>query len=247
MAATQIKAVLFDLGETLLNFGKVDVAALFKRAGELSWNFLKQNDQPVENLKPYLFKNLLLIRLRILLSSITGNDFDSLALLKSHGIKKGYKLTDEQWQQVNHLWYQPLREKCHLEPGVKEALNKLRQANLKLGIISNTFVSAVSLDKHLEEEGLIEFFEHRIYSYQYGFRKPDKRLFLAGAEMVDTKPENIIYVGDRIDKDVKGAANAGLRPVMKRAFTNKGKKSLNGVPVIEKISELPALIRKING
>ena len=40
MAVTQIKAVLFDLGETLLNFGKVDVAALFKQAGKLSWNGL---------------------------------------------------------------------------------------------------------------------------------------------------------------------------------------------------------------
>ncbi len=247
MAATQIKAVLFDLGETLLNFGKVDTVALFKQSGKLSWNYLKQNDQPIENLKPYLLKNLLLIRLRIFLSNITGNDFDSLATLKSHGIKKGYKLTDEQWQQVNHLWYQPLREKCHLEPDIRETLNELRQTNLKLGIISNTFVSAVSLDKHLEEEGLIEFFEHRIYSYQYSFRKPDKRIFLAGAKMVDTRPENIIYVGDRIDKDIKGAAKAGLRPVMKRAFTNEGKKSLNGVPVIEKISELPALIKKING
>lgn len=247
MAATQIKAVLFDLGETLLNFGKVDTVALFKQAGKLSWNYLKQNDQSIENLKPYLLKNLLLIRLRIFLSNITGNDFDSLAILKSHGIKKGYKLTDEQWQQINHLWYQPLREKCHLEPDIKETLNELRHANLKLGIISNTFVSAVSLDKHLEEEGLIEFFEHRIYSYQYSFRKPDKRMFLAGADMVDTRPENIFYVGDRIDKDIKGAANAGLRPVMKRAFTNEGKKSLSGVPVIEKISELPALIKEING
>jgi len=247
LAATQIKAVLFDLGETLLNFGKVDTTALFKKAGKLSWNYLKQSDQPVGNLKPYLWKNLLLIYLRIFLSNITRNDFDSLAVLKDHGIKKGYKLTDEQWQQVNHLWYQPLREKCCLEPGIKEALNELSRANLKLGIISNTFVSAVSLDKHLKEEGLIEFFEHRIYSYQYNFRKPDKRIFLAGAKMVDTRPENIVYVGDRIDKDIKGAANAGLRPVMKKAYTNESKKSLNGVPVIEKISELPALIKKING
>jgi putative hydrolase of the HAD superfamily len=243
----QIKAVLFDLGETLLNFGKVDTIALFKQAGKLSWNYLKQNNQSVGNLKPYLLKNMLLIRLRIFLSNITGNDFDSLAVLKNHGTRKGYKLTDEQWQQVNHFWYQPLRGKCHLESDIKETLNELRQANLKLGIISNTFVNAVSLDKHLEEEGLIEFFEHRIYSYQYSFRKPDKRIFLAGAEMIGAKPETIIYVGDRIDKDIKGAANAGLKPVMKKAFTNEGKKSLNGVPVIEKISELPALIKKING
>lgn len=246
MTERKIKAVLFDLGDTLLNFGRVDTAALFKEAGKLSYDYLKLNGQHVGNFKSYLWSNLLRLHFKRLLSNITENDFDSFEAIKGYGIKRGYKLTDEQWKEVNWLWYEPLYKKASTEPDIIDTMNKLTQAGLKLGIISNTFVHACSLDKHLAMEGLLDFFEIRMYSYQFAFRKPDSRIFLEAARRLDEKPENIIYVGDRLDKDVKGALNARMLPVLKRAFTNDGKKNPEDTIKIEKISELTALIADIN-
>ena len=246
MTACKIKAVLFDLGETLLNFGRVNTTALFKEAGTVSYNYLKQYGQPVGNFKSYLWANLLRLHFRRLLANITGNDFDSFEAIKNHGIKMGYELTDRQWEHVSWLWYEPLYHKASTEPDITDTLNKLTQAGLKLGIISNTFVNACSLDKHLAKEGLLDFFEIRLYSYQFTFRKPDRRIFLEAARQLDEHPENIIYVGDRLDKDIRGALKAGMRPVLKKAFTNNGKKTPRGTISVEKISELPGLIANIN-
>ena len=246
MAANKIKAVLFDLGETLLNFGKVDTTALFAKAGRISYDYLKDRSQPVPSFKSYLWRNLFAIKLHAIVSGITGNDFDSLPALKKYGKRKGFNLTDQQWQDINWSWYKPLRDVATTEPDLPETLSALQDMGLKLGILSNTFINESSLDRHLEEEGIKNFFPLRIYSYQYRFRKPDKRIFLAAADQIGVAPENILFIGDRIDNDVKGALKAGMRPILKTAYTNKGKIPPDGTPIIDHISQLPAIINETN-
>ena len=107
-------------------------------------------------------------------------------------------------------------------------------------------VHGSSLDRHLEQEGLLGYFNQRIYSCDFDCRKPDRRIFISAAERIDVKPENIMFVGDRIDADIKGSMAVGMRPVMKTAYTNKRKKAVDGVPIISLVSELPALVEKAN-
>lgn len=246
MANKQIKAVIFDLGDTLLNFGKVDTGSLFLKAGRVSYDYLKSAGQPVCGFQRYLWGNLLGIRVQSFFSSIFGNDFDSLEVLKTYGRRKKYTLTDQQWEDVNRCWYQPLKELTTVESDIIETLTKLRDAGLKLGILSNTFVNACSLDRHLEELAILEFFPMRIYSYQYNFRKPSLKIFRVAVECIETPPENILFVGDRINKDVNGALEAGMKPVLITAYTNAGKKRPEGTIEIEKISKLPEIIKNIN-
>ena len=58
--------------------------------------------------------------------------------------------------------------------------------------------------------------------------------------------QNIMFVGDRIDKDINGALKCGMYPVLKTAYTNSGKETPRGAWKINLLSELPALIDKIN-
>ena len=97
----------------------------------------------------------------------------------------------------------------------------------------------------MAEAGFLECLTPRLYTYQYSWRKPDSRIFHAAAESIDVACENIIYVGDRIDNDVEGASKVGMLPIMKTAYTNKGKTAPAGTHVIDKISELPKLIAGI--
>lgn len=244
MTQRTIKAILFDLGETILNFGRLDTRSLFAEAAGLTYNFLKQLSQPVGSFHFYLWRNLIGLRMHHLISTITGNDFDSLTLLKKNGQKKGFNLTDQQWEQLNWLWYQPLSTKASIEPDIVQTLTKLTNDGIKLGIVSNTFVHAGSLDRHLTQYGLLKFFKIRIYSYQLHCRKPHKEIFLAAAEQIGESPRDIIFVGDRINKDIKGAINAGMIPVLKTAHTNTGKKIPPGVETINTIAELPELVKK---
>jgi putative hydrolase of the HAD superfamily len=243
----QIKAVFFDLGETLVNFGKVDTGRIFKEAARLSYGFLRQLKQKVDSFGYYFLRNLISIRVHYLFSNITGRDFDSLALLKKIGRKWRLQLNEQQWQYLAWLWYEPLGKIATVETNIIETLEKLKNAGLKLGIVSNTFVHGSSLDKHLAQLGMLEYFPIRLYSYNYSFRKPDPRIFETAADLAGEEPKKTMFVGDRLDNDIKGALKAQMHPVLKSAYTNNGKKVPKGVLKINSLSELPEVIEKING
>ena len=247
MPDKKVKAILFDLGETLVSFGKVDTTRLFFQGARLSYDFLKNCGQSVGSFKYYCWRNLISLYIRRLFSKLTGNDFNSLALLRWVGTKKGIKLDKQQWRHFAWLWYEPLSKIGRAEPNIKETLTSLKQQGLKLGIVSNTFVTAGSLEKHLEQLGILDFFPVRLYSYEFDFRKPDARIFEVAAQRIGEVPENIMFVGDRLDIDIKPAAKAGMRAVLKKAYTNTGKKVPAGVWEINQLSELPGLVEKING
>lgn len=243
----KIQAVLFDLGDTLIDFGPLRQFDLFEKASRQSYEFLKSQGQPVGGFAWYRFWNANAIRLRVLLSTITGNDFDSLTALQHYGRRKGFTLTEAQWQELNWRWYQPLAEQARIEADLVETLRTLKAMDLKLGIVSNTFINGSSLDRHLEQVGLLEFFEMRLYSYELPCRKPDRRIFDEAVRRIGVEAGRILFVGDRIDKDVIGSRQAGMIPVLKRAYTNNGKAVSAGTAVIERLAELPELVRSFNG
>ena len=246
MSERRVKAVLFDLGETLLNFGRVNMGRLFRQGARLSYEFLISCGQPAGSFGCYCWRNLMSLRCHWWLSNITGRDFDALALLRRIGTKRGIKLDEQQWQHLSWLWYEPLSKVGRVEPKTKETLTALKKLGLKLGIVSNTFIAASSLDKHLEQLGILDFFEVRLYSYQFNFRKPDARIFEVAAKRIGETLENILFVGDRIDKDVKATAKTGMQTILKEAYTNTGKKVPKGTRKISRLSELPGLIETIN-
>jgi len=227
----RIKGVLFDLGQTVLEFDGVDAPALFRRAAANSYDYLRQLNQPAGGFLSYKLRNLLAIRLKVLISALTGRDWDSLAALKRGGRKKGIDLTEEQWRQLNWKWYEPLMSVASVERDLIGTLRLLRDKDLKLG--------------HLEMEGLLEFFDVRVYSCSYRFRKPDRRIFIEAARQMDIPCENIVFVGDRVDNDVKGALRAGMIPVLKTTAGNKRKALPTGTARIDKLSALPQLIERL--
>jgi putative hydrolase of the HAD superfamily len=246
MAEKKVKAILFDLGETLINFGKIDTAAFFKESARCSYNFLRQTGQPVCGFQRYYLRNIFAIRVMYVWSYLHGRDFDSLGLLRTIGIKRGYKLSEQQWQQFAWCWYEPLSKIATTEPDIRQTLSKLRDAGLKLGIVSNTFVTGSSLDRHLKEFGIFEFFPLRIYSHETPWRKPNVKIFNEAARQLGLEPQEIIFVGDRFDNDIKGALKAGMIPVLKAAYTNKNKPTPTGVYKIDLLSDLPLVVQKIN-
>ena len=186
------------------------------------------------------------LHIRHWLSNITKNDFNSLVLLRGIGTKKGIRLDRQQWRHFAWLWYEPLSKLGKAEPNITETLTRLKKMGLKLGIVSNTFINGSSLEKHLEQLGILNFFATKLYSYEFNFRKPNVQIFKAAAERISETLESILFVGDHIDNDIRPALKAGMGAVLKAAYTNAGKKLPKGVWKINQLSELPGLIEKIN-
>jgi putative hydrolase of the HAD superfamily len=243
----RIRAVLFDLGGTLITFHhKANSYWLFRAAARRSYVFLKRTGQPVGNFAFYFWRNFTSLRLRYVLARLAGKDFDSLALFKKVGAKRGVRLTDGQWEQFAWLWYEPLKKAATVEPDIVRTLSNLRDAGLKLGLVSNTFVNALSLDKHLAEIGILDLLPVRVYSYNLPFRKPDPRIFQSAVGRAGCECAEAVFVGDEINTDIKGALAAGMHAVLKATSDNTRQKLPAGVFRITSLTELPALIEKID-
>ncbi|MEV7420224.1 HAD family hydrolase [Streptomyces sp. NPDC089919] len=99
-----------------------------------------------------------------------------------------------------------------LYPDVRPALAALRAAGLWLAIAGNQTVRAGGLLRELfsADVDLIGT------SDDWGAAKPDPAFFERVAEVVPFAPDEILYVGDRIDNDLRPGAAAGMHTALIR-------------------------------
>lgn len=103
------------------------------------------------------------------------------------------------------------RSAWHLYPDVEPALVMLREAGIRLAIISNWLWEAPEL---FHDVGLARHFEQLIVSARIGYDKPHPEIFRHALELMDVSPERAIHVGDSYQADVLGARAAGIIPVL---------------------------------
>lgn len=247
MSQTTIKAVLFDLGETLIRYGKVNKIRAFAKGAKGSYDFFKTHRYPVQPYPLFFLENAIRLKWQTLRSSWTGRDFDVLDLFQRAGDRKRMHLEPPQWEHLAWQWYEPLSKGAVIESGLAETLTILRGMGLKLGLLSNTFVPASCLDRHLAQLGLLDFLPIRLYSYQYPYRKPDLRIFRLAADRLGERVEHILFVGDRLDWDIRPALKVGMHAALIPAYTNTGKQVPSRAHTIEHLADLPLLVRRIQG
>lgn len=100
-----------------------------------------------------------------------------------------------------------------LRPEARETLETLRHRGYRLGLISNV-VSMGQVPHSLQIHGLAPYFEAVVTSSALGCRKPDPRIFLEAARLMNLAPAACAYVGDTISRDVIGARRAGYAMVI---------------------------------
>lgn len=97
--------------------------------------------------------------------------------------------------------------------GIEDFLEYLKNKGIRTGVISNIAyapsVVAERINRLLQENT----FEFMLTSSNYMFRKPNKRIFDLALEKAELKPNEVWYIGDQYECDIKGSLNAGLLPV----------------------------------
>jgi len=133
------------------------------------------------------------------------------------------------------------------EPGMPAALAQLKSLGLRLGCVSNAFMSAATLMRIMDERGLGLHLELTISSCELGYRKPHAQMYRAALEAMGVEAEATIFVGDRVDADVEGPARLGMRTVLTHQYRQES--PLNGATrpdhVINHLSELPAYAARL--
>ena len=245
--AQRIRGILFDLGDTLLDFGQINVPRLFYAGAELAYAFLRRLEQPVPDFHKYHRRQLWAVRWNYLKSRLTGREFNSLDLMARIGRRFGQDLTDEQMLELAWLWYKPLGRTATVEHGLGEMLTELRAEGLKLAVVSNTFVPAGVLDRHLEQEGLLEHLPVRVYSSEVGYRKPNRRIFDEALGRCELEAGEAMFVGDSPWADIFGAKRMGMVSVLKDPAGRHRHIRIRPHYRIRSILKLPRILRRSNG
>ena len=91
----------------------------------------------------------------------------------------------------------------------REVLLRLKE-QYPMVLVSNFYGNIQTV---LDEFGLDGVFSQIIESAVVGVRKPDPRIFSLGVEALGQKPDEVVVVGDSIDKDIVPARQAGCHTV----------------------------------
>jgi len=124
-----------------------------------------------------------------------------------------------------------------------KTLVDLKSMGLTLGILTDG-VTIKQWEK-LIRLGIHPFFDEVVTSEEYGLGKPNVEFFNYGLKKIKLKPEEVIYVGDRVDKDIMPAKSVGMHTI--RILQGKYSETPDEVSdyKIKSISELSKIIEKM--
>ncbi len=116
--------------------------------------------------------------------------------------------------QCNSLWSKTRHAGFNITPPVAKLLEKLKQCNFKLGILTNG-PKDVQQDKvRSVAESLPEgIFDCIVISGEYAIHKPDPRIFQIVCQQLNSKPACTAIVGDSLDTDILGGNFAGWNTI----------------------------------
>ncbi|MFI6446599.1 HAD family hydrolase [Kitasatospora sp. NPDC050543] len=135
-----------------------------------------------------------------------------------------------------------------LYPDVRPALARLRADGLWLAIAGNQTVRAGGLLRELFT-GDVDLIGT---SDDWGASKPDRLFFERVAEVTPAAPGEILYVGDRLDNDIRPAVEAGMRTALIRrgpwGWIQQHDPAADELATfrIDSLGDLPELIEKFN-
>jgi HAD superfamily hydrolase (TIGR01509 family) len=125
----------------------------------------------------------------------------------------GVEVTDaelDRFLEAEHAAWEPARL---LGSTTHALLDSLRQRGLKLGLVSNAFDPEWLLVRDLEQMGLAERLDVAVFSSAVGMRKPHPVIFEHALDRLGVLPKRVLFVGDRLYEDMRGAGELGMTTV----------------------------------
>lgn len=129
----------------------------------------------------------------------------------------------------------------NLYDGVQSVLDELRHL-YRLAAVSDG--QQLWAEPEMHRAGLSQYFEFVLVSGKYGYRKPDLRLFQKALKKMRLQPDEVIFIGNDMYRDIYGAHEAGMKTVFFKS--NQGDQQSYGVEadyIIYNFKQLPEAVR----
>src|SRR6266540_1768715 len=241
-----VRAVLFDLGHTLVDFTRTQEAL------HAAYERIRARIEAVAYMEvPELLD--LVERVaggvdRLVEQSYREGRLEELnqaQLLREALAGIGFDLPDDVIDHIVILDHSAYSNSIAVEPDVLATLKTLKGDGYRMGLVSNLTLRADLMRADLQRWGLIDQLDATVFSSEVGVRKPDPRIFKEALKRVGAEPAETVFVGDRLYDDVSGAQAVGMRGVLTRQFRQEEDPAFQPDAVIEHLKELPDVLRSL--
>ncbi len=234
-----MKGVLFDLGSTLLEYlrEQVMLALLAEQGFEVEVSEIIRAYDSVEPAWTKLYWIYLPDTQRSIDTALLQLDRMLLEHLHLKGdLESLAKFVQENWDRKEREL--PSVQVRRAYPDALPCIERIHRRKLKMGIVSN-IQSEERLRTELKTIGLLDFFPSLVASGTVGMEKPQREIFDLGARKIGLEPREILFVGDDLERDYKGALGAGMNPVLvDRNQRHMDQPLLKRVTSLEEVPEL---------
>ena len=173
-----------------------------------------------------------------------GGTEETLAFLAR---RAGGRPRPDALRRATERWLDANRRQLTAQPSTLEALDGLRAAGYRLGLLTNC---SPAVESAWAGSPLAARFDATAFSSEVGFLKPHPETYRVACERLGIAPEDCLYVGDGGDNELTGAAAAGLHAVLieTMAKTDLARLTLNhegatwAGPRIQELSQVAGLL-----
>ena len=212
-----IRAILFDLGNTLVGYyTSGEFPVVLRRCVRECASALGQTEDRGRD--EDLFE-------RALLLNREQSDYAVWPLsARLQELFGAYESIDEaSAEALATTFLKPIFAIARLDPQAIPLLEALRGRGIKTAIVSNTpwGSPASAWRAELSRHGLLDKVDATVFCMDVGWRKPHRAPFDRALSLLDVAPADALFVGDDHRWDIVGARNAGLRPVLLESVVPK--------------------------
>lgn len=181
-----IKAVLFDMDNTLFDFLEAKLTA-FKKMVE----YLGAGDP--EAILEYFLRGT--------------PGFEDLENIKDY-LQDNEIYSEDNYNICCRIYETIKVEALVLYPGVKHTLEVLKEEHISLALVTDAH--SHNATKRLERMQIIEYFDLIVTNDMTGAKKPDHKVFHFALDLLKVKPSQAVFVGDSLRRDIEPARQIGM-------------------------------------
>ncbi len=206
-----MKAVIFDLDNTLIDWKDEFIFALENVLKELGLSFSKEKIEMINNAIDEVENHY---------EKLTKKDFlEFVNRMCKVNLSKEFvdKLIDAQ------------KECSYFDEEVRDTLEYLSK-KYKLYLITNWFTE--TQEGRLEKAGILKYFT-KVYGADINYYKPSIKAFEVILKMYEAK--DCVYVGDSLKKDILPALNVGMNVIWKTTEENENYQTIKLIKELKNI------------
>jgi HAD superfamily hydrolase (TIGR01662 family) len=242
------RAILFDYGHTLVDFQRTEEAlrdayeqirarieaVAYMEVPELL-DLIERVAGGVDNLVAESYRERRL------------EELDIVAVFREALAGVGFDLPDDVMDHIVALDHSAYSRSITVEPETVDTLRDLRARGYRTGLVSNVTLRPHLMQEDLDRLGIASQMDGMVFSSEIGVRKPDPRIFHEALQRIVARPEETVFVGDRLYDDVSGAQSVGMRAVHTVQFRNEDEPEVQPDARIGHLSELATVLEPWGG